>query len=104
MCYTRRKIEGGVDALRESDDTNLLTPNGQSRNLNIYGYLILQPYMFIPAKASFILLICVLSNKELFSQHLSCRSSRTFFKIIRHRSEGNMKIQLHYLNTAQRMF
>ena len=38
MCYTRRKIEGGVGALRESVDTNFLKPNGQSRNLNIYGY------------------------------------------------------------------
>ena len=38
MCYTRRKIEGGVGALRESDDTNFLKPNGQSRNLNIYAY------------------------------------------------------------------
>ena len=37
MCYTRRKIEGGVGALEESDDTNFLKPNGQSRNLNIYG-------------------------------------------------------------------
>ena len=37
MCYTRRKIEGGVGALRESDDTNFLKPNGQSRILNIYG-------------------------------------------------------------------
>ena len=37
MCYTRRKIEGGVGVLRESHDTNLLKPNGQSRNLNIYG-------------------------------------------------------------------
>ena len=36
MCYTRRKIEGGVVALRESDNTNFLKPNGQSRNLNIY--------------------------------------------------------------------
>ena len=36
MCYTRRKIEGGVVALRESDDTNFLKPNGQSRNLYIY--------------------------------------------------------------------
>ena len=36
MCYTRRKIQGGVGALRESDDTNYLKPNGQSRNLNIY--------------------------------------------------------------------
>ena len=35
MCYTQRKIEGGVDALRESDDRNFLKPNGQSRNL--YG-------------------------------------------------------------------
>ena len=36
MCYTRRKIQGGAGALRESDDTNFLKPNGQSRNLNIY--------------------------------------------------------------------
>ena len=36
MCYTRRKIEGGVGALREFDDANFLKPNGQSRNLNIY--------------------------------------------------------------------
>ena len=36
MCYTRRKIEGGVGALRETDDANFLKPNGQSRNLNIY--------------------------------------------------------------------
>ena len=33
----RRKVEGGVGALRESDDTNFLKPNGQSRNLNVYG-------------------------------------------------------------------
>ena len=38
MCYTRRKIEGGVEALRESDDANFLKPDGQSRNLNIYDY------------------------------------------------------------------
>ena len=38
MCYTRRKIQGGVGALRESDDTNFLEPNGQSRNLNVYGW------------------------------------------------------------------
>ena len=37
MCYTRRKIQGGVSALRESDDTTFLEPNGQSRNLNVYG-------------------------------------------------------------------
>ena len=37
MCYTRRKIQGGAGALRESDDTNFSKPNGQSRNLNIYG-------------------------------------------------------------------
>ena len=37
MCYTRRKIEGGVGVLRESGDTNFLKPNGQSRNLHIYG-------------------------------------------------------------------
>ena len=38
MCYMRRKVEGGVGALRESDDTNFLKPDGQSRNLNVYGY------------------------------------------------------------------
>ena len=37
MCYTRRKFEGGVVALRKSVETNFLTPNGQSRNLNMYG-------------------------------------------------------------------
>ena len=37
MCYTRRKIESGVGALRESDDTNFLKPNGLSRNLNVYA-------------------------------------------------------------------
>ena len=37
MCYARRKIEGGDVALRESDDSNFLKPNGQSRNLNIYA-------------------------------------------------------------------
>ena len=37
MCYTQSKIEGGVGALREPDDTNFLEPNGQSRNLNVYG-------------------------------------------------------------------
>ena len=36
MCYTRRNSEDGVGALRESDETNFLKPNGQSRNLNIY--------------------------------------------------------------------
>ena len=40
MCYTRRKIEGGVGALRESYDANLLKPNGQSRNLHIYGTMV----------------------------------------------------------------
>ena len=28
--------ESGVEVLRESDDTNFLKPNGQSRKLNIY--------------------------------------------------------------------
>ena len=37
MCYTQRQIQGGVSALRESDDTTFLKPNRQSRNLNIYG-------------------------------------------------------------------
>ena len=36
MTYTRRKIEGGVGALREFDNTNFLKPNGQFRNLNVY--------------------------------------------------------------------
>ena len=39
MCYTQRKIEGGVGALQESDDTNFLKPNGQSRNLNVYAFI-----------------------------------------------------------------
>ena len=34
----RRKIEGGVGALGESDDTNFFKPNGQSRNLNVYDW------------------------------------------------------------------
>ena len=38
MCCTRHKFEGGVVALRESDDTNFLKPNGQSRNLNVYAH------------------------------------------------------------------
>ena len=37
MCYTRRKIEGDVGALRESDDTNFLKHNGKSRNIKVYG-------------------------------------------------------------------
>ena len=37
MCYSRHKIEGGLGALREFDDVNFLKPNGQSRNLNVYG-------------------------------------------------------------------
>mgnify|MGYP001794637316 CR=1 FL=1 len=37
MCYERRKIVGAVDALRQSDDTNFLKLNGQSKNLNVYG-------------------------------------------------------------------
>ena len=36
MCYTQRKIEGVVGALRSCDDTEFLKPNGQSRNLNVY--------------------------------------------------------------------
>ena len=36
MCYTRRKIEGGIDALREADGANFLKPDGQSRNLHVY--------------------------------------------------------------------
>ena len=36
MYYTRRKIEGGVGAQGESDNTNFLKPNGQSRDHNIY--------------------------------------------------------------------
>ena len=35
------KIEGGVGALREPDVTNFMKPNGQSRNLNIYGHTVL---------------------------------------------------------------
>ena len=39
MSYTRRKIEGGVGALRESHDTNFLKSNGQSRIFNVYAAL-----------------------------------------------------------------
>ena len=39
MCYTLPKIEGGIGALRECDDTNFVKPNGQSRNLNIYDWV-----------------------------------------------------------------
>ena len=53
MCYTQRKIEGGVGALRESDDTNFLKPNGQSRNLNIYGSDQVQTFVNRPEKCSF---------------------------------------------------
>ena len=45
MCYTRRKNEGGVGALRESDDTKFLKPNGQSKNLNVYGCAIGKLFM-----------------------------------------------------------
>ena len=51
MCYTQRKIQGGVGALKESNarnnnklfipwsnDTNFLKLNGQSRNLKICGF------------------------------------------------------------------
>ena len=38
MCYMQRKIQGGVGALRESDDTNFLKPNGESRNLYAYDW------------------------------------------------------------------
>ena len=44
MCYTRRKIQGGVSALRESDDTNFLGPSGQSRNLNVYDQKIMTKF------------------------------------------------------------
>ena len=37
LYATQRKIEGGVGALREFDDANFLKPNGQSRDLNVYG-------------------------------------------------------------------
>ena len=54
MCYMRRKIEGGVDALREFDDTNFLKPNGQSRNLNIYDPNITDYYIINRAIPSII--------------------------------------------------
>ena len=44
MSYTRRNIEGGVGALRESDDTIFLKPNGQSRNFNIYDAYTLRSF------------------------------------------------------------
>ena len=36
MCNMLCEIEGGIEALRESDGKNYLKPNSQSRNLNIY--------------------------------------------------------------------
>ena len=44
MCYTRHKIEGGIGALRESDDSNFLKPNGLSRNHHIYGHHMHLPF------------------------------------------------------------
>ena len=45
---TQRKIEGGVGALREPDDTNFLKPNGQSRNLHIYAADVSGHYVHLP--------------------------------------------------------
>ena len=43
MCYTWRKIDDGVGALQESDDTNFLKPNGNLESsismVQIYIYL-----------------------------------------------------------------
>ena len=65
MCYTRRKIEGGVGALRESVDTNFLKPNGQSRNLNIYGE------QGLPGSTIFRrIVIFDLFSKSLYAAHL----------------------------------
>ena len=47
MCYTLRKIEGGVGALQESDHTNFLKPNVQSSNLNIYDCLPPIPFFLL---------------------------------------------------------
>ena len=44
MCYMRRKIEGGVGVLQESDDTNFWKPTGQSRNLNVFGTIAVQEF------------------------------------------------------------
>ena len=44
MCYTRRKIEGGIGALLESDDTNFLILNGQFKNLHIYEHHVHVPF------------------------------------------------------------
>ena len=62
MCYTRRKIEGGVEALREYDDTKVLKPNGQSRNLNIYVQTKPQPHC---SKWWTIKIFWAISNKPL---------------------------------------
>ena len=48
----QRKIEGGVGAPRESDDTNFWKPNGQSRNLNLDGLTRLVKIMFEKYAAS----------------------------------------------------
>ena len=37
MCYTWGKIEGGVGALQNTDETKFFEPNGHSRNLNVYA-------------------------------------------------------------------
>ena len=46
----QRKLKGGVGALWESDDTNFLKPNGQSRNLNIYDNNKKQFYVIITSQ------------------------------------------------------
>ena len=68
MCYTGRKLQGGVGAQRESGDINFLKPNDQSRNLNVYGvkiWLVIRSvtaklYWLITFKTPYIYIIFVL--------------------------------------------
>ena len=53
------KVENGFSALRESNDTNFLKHNGQSRNLNVYdrstpSYLIAQSILHKPKYKSYL--------------------------------------------------
>ena len=65
MCYTRRKIEGGVEALREDDDTNFLKPNGQSRNLNIYDYKLMHALQYFTLCYMYVVSMLNRSRAEL---------------------------------------
>ena len=71
MCYTQRKIEGRVSALREPDDTKFLKPNGQSRILNIYGYTFTGHIVTIPFHISILFQAHFYSFYNLFISNQS---------------------------------